>query len=128
MFDQTILQLHVSNDFKIYINPKDIITLGIDLKDAKLPTAKHIILTLIERIIHFLSKIDIEANPEILSKCHEIPEYSDIVALIDQMKLTDIGLSKDDVSSYFKQDTIVSSNLIETHLISIGFFCLPAGM
>ena len=102
--------------------------LSLATEDAVLPTTKNMIKTLIERIVHFLSKIDVEANPEILNKCHEIPEYQDIFALLDQMKLSDIGLNKDDLSSYFKPETIVASNLIETSLISIGFFCLPSGM
>ena len=81
---------------------------------------------LMSKVLDFCQVFEREKSVAMLSECHKVPEYIEVVKALNDMSMKDLGVSEKALEEIFQGDTMVACEVIENPLLSIGFFIMPA--
>ena len=81
---------------------------------------------LMSKVLEFCERYEREKSTTLLSDCHNIPEYIEVVEALNKITTKDLGISDEKLEEYFQGDTMIACEVIENPLLSLGFFVMPA--
>ncbi len=78
------------------------------------------------KVLDFCQVYEREKSATVLTDCHKVPEYIEVVKALNDITLKDLGVADNALEEYFQGDTMYACEIIENPLLSIGFFIMPA--
>lgn len=81
---------------------------------------------LMSKVLDFCQFYEQEKSSTVLSDCHKVPDYIDVVKALNDLTLKDLGISDKALEEYFQGDMMYACEVIENPLLSMGFFIMPA--
>lgn len=83
---------------------------------------------LLQKAILFAKLYEEKKDLSLLVNCEQVPEYKEILKVLSKFTLKDLCLDDKSVAESFVPNHISAVTLVESPMMSIGYFFLPAGM
>lgn len=83
---------------------------------------------LLQKSLIFAKLYEEKQDPKLLSDCENVPEYKEILKILNKLTIKDLCLDDKTIKESFVPDHVSAATVFETTMLSIGYFFLPAGM
>jgi len=83
---------------------------------------------LLQKALAFAQLYDETKDMSLLTNCESVPQYKDMLRVFQKFTLKDLLLEDSTIKDSFAPDTICAATAVESPLISVGYFFIPAGM
>lgn len=83
---------------------------------------------LLQKAIVFAKLYEEKQDLSLLVNCEQVPEYKEILKILNKFTLKDLCLDDKSVEESFIPDHISAATIVESPMLSIGYFFIPAGM
>jgi len=83
---------------------------------------------LLQKTLLFAKLYQEKQDLSILTDCEKVPEYKEVLKVLYKFSIENLCLSPEEIKECFVPGCISAATLIESPMISIGYFFIPAGM
>jgi len=84
--------------------------------------------TLLQKTLIFAKLYEDKQDLSLLSDCENVPEYKEILKILNKLTLKDLRLDEKEIQESFIPGSISAATIVESPMMSIGYFFIPAGM
>jgi len=82
----------------------------------------------LQKTLIFAQLYEEKKDISLLTNCENVPEYKEVLKLLNKLTIKDLCLDEKDIKESFVPGCISSATIIETPMMSLGYFFIPAGM
>jgi len=83
---------------------------------------------LLQKVLVFSKLYEEKQDLSLLTNCENVPEYKEVLKTLNKFTLKDLKLDEKTIAESFIPGCVTAATIIESPMISLGYFFIPAGM